>query len=185
MWYMRKALDITDKIRILLAALLSSLIIQRKRNNQTIGENALDLELIHITEALAQRAGVTYTGLSVKRWLFCKGSLDALTQDLDENTCFWAKDTVEYTSELDSMQCRGITEENKAGGENAENAEKSKPSKDNGISRGNSEDVNEVFDDKHCEKSLFLRSASLHLEKKIQFVMNDVSMKSPLTKKTN
>lgn len=34
-----------------------------------------------------------------------------------ENTRFWAKDIVEYMSELDSMQCRGITEENEARGE--------------------------------------------------------------------
>lgn len=88
-------------------------------------------------------------------------------------------------SELDSIQCRGITEENKARGENEENAENSKPSKDNEINRGDSEDINEVFDDKYCGESLFLRSTSLHLKKKIQFVRNDLSMESPLTKKTN
>lgn len=88
-------------------------------------------------------------------------------------------------SELDSMQCRGITEENEARGEKEENAEKSKPSKDNEISRVDSEDVNKVFDDRYCGESLFIRSTSLHLEKKIQFVRNDVLMELPLTKKTN
>ncbi|TGO44445.1 hypothetical protein BCON_0517g00030 [Botryotinia convoluta] len=149
----------------------------RRLNNKDISEGALSFELMRISGVSAQIAGVTYNKSRMKLWLFWKERLEALEEDLDENTRVWAKNTVEYMSDFDSMLGHGITKGNKTGGDNRENAENLNPNKGNEISSGDSEDINENFYDTHCRGSLS-RSASLCLKKKLQLAMNDPSMAS-------
>ncbi|ESZ93176.1 hypothetical protein SBOR_6455 [Sclerotinia borealis F-4128] len=115
LWYLREALEMADKatihlapstiiwIRIAGAKLLRFSVLEKKWDNHDLDREALDIVRIQTPGILAQRAGVTQDGFSLERWFFWKGRFENLAPDEDEESRAWAKDTVDYMTEFDSM----------------------------------------------------------------------------------
>ncbi|KAA8568602.1 hypothetical protein MFRU_012g01450 [Monilinia fructicola] len=129
LWYLHQALEISDRITVRLAPitiiwirtagakLLTFSILKKNWENKSSDNGALDVASLQIPGILAQFAGVTYHGFSLERWFFWKERFECLSLDDDEETRIWARDTVGYMTQFDSMLCYGISEKAKMEGD--------------------------------------------------------------------
>ncbi|KAB8296960.1 hypothetical protein EYC80_002366 [Monilinia laxa] len=129
LWYLHQALEMSDSMTVRLAPttiiwirtagakLLTFSILEKKWENKNFDNDSLDVASLQIPGILAEVAGVTDHGFSLKRWFFWKSRFERLSLDEDEETRIWAMDTVGYMTQFDSMLYYGMSEGVKIEGE--------------------------------------------------------------------